>query len=179
MAEIVVVGLFQDRLAAAHAAERLAAAGVDPRQIALHGPGGSEGPVSLGRFGLPWGDHAFYAEGLRRGRAALSVVVDDAEDSRVAAMLEAAGAVDLDAQEGEYRHDGWSPPQTPAGYTGHDEDIGFATYGTDAVLGPIPRHHTDDTPAGLLGRWEQAVMERDPNDTARCARRYRPSRPTR
>lgn len=179
MAEIVVVGLFHDRFAAAHAAEQLVASGVDPRQIALHGPGESEGTVPLGRFGLPWGDHAFYAEGLRRNRVALTAVVDDADGNGAATLLETAGAMDLDAQEGEYRRNGWSPPQPPAGYTAHDEDIGFATYGTDAVLGPIPRHHTDDTPAGLLGRWEQAVMERDPADTARCARRYLPSRATR
>lgn len=177
MTEIVVVGLFNDRFAAAHAAERLAATGTDPRQIALHGPGGTEGVVPLGRFGLPWDEHAFYAEGLRRDRVALTAVVEDAQGDQVAEILAQTGAIDLDAQEEEYRRDGWEPPQPPAGYTGHDEDIGFATYGTDAVLGAIPRHHTDDTPAGLLGRWEQAVMERDLTDTARCARRYRPRRP--
>lgn len=175
MAEIVVVGLFHDRFAAGHAAEQLASSGVDPQRIALHGPGESEGAVPFGRFGLPWDDHAFYAEGLRRNRVALTAVVEDVDGNRVADVLDAAGAMDLDAQEEEYRRDGWTPPQPPAGYTGHDEDIGFATYGTDAVLGPVPRHHTDDTPAGLLGRWEQAVMERDAANPARCARRYLPS----
>jgi hypothetical protein len=80
--------------------------------------------------------------------------------------------MDLAEQEDGLRQDGWTPPAAPSGFTGHDEDIGFATYGTDAVVGAIPKRHTDDTPAGLLGRWEQATMQRDPGGAMRCSRRY-------
>lgn len=176
MTEIVVVGLFRDRFTAAHAAERLTGMlGIDPTKISLHGPGEARGALPLGGLALPWHDHAFYAEGLRRDRVALAVVVEDVLGNRAAELLETSGAVDLDAQEEEFRRDGWAPPPAPSGFTGHDEDIGYATYGADAVIGPIPQRHVDDTPAGLLGRWEQAAMERDRTSDHRCSRRYIPS----
>ncbi len=40
------------------------------------------------------------------------------------------------------------------------------------VVGPIPRHHHDDTPAGLLGRFEMAAMRRDPERIRPRARSY-------
>lgn len=176
MAEIIVVGLFQDRFAAQRAGERLVSAlGTDPEKVALHGPG-EDGAVPLSRISLPWEDHAFFREGMRRNRVVLSAVVDDTEGNRVAEMLEESGAMDLDQHEAALRQEGWAPPAAPTGYTGHDEDIGFATYGSDAVIRPIPKRHMDDTPAGLLGRWEQAAVARLPPARHRCTRHYGPLR---
>lgn len=174
MAEIIVVGLFQDRFAARRAGERLVAAlGMDPEKLALHGPG-EEGAVPLASLALPWDDHAFFSEGVRRNHVALSAIVDGSLGERAAEMLEESGAMDLDQHESTLRREGWAPPAAPTGYTGHDEDIGFATYGSDAVIRPIPKRHLDDTPAGLLGRWEQAAVARHPAARHRSARHYVP-----
>lgn len=174
MAEIIVIGLFQDRFAAQRAGDRLARVlGIDAERIALHGPG-EEGAMPLSRLALPWEDHVFFAEGMRRNRVVLSASVDDTQGNRAAEMLEECGAMDLDQHETALRGEGWTPPDAPTGYTGHDEDIGFATYGSDAVIRPIPKRHIDDTPAGLLGRWEQAAVARHPATRHRHARHYVP-----
>ena len=80
----------------------------------------------------------------------------------------------LDARTAEWRGAGWTQEPGQTGYTGHDEDIGFATYGGDAVMGHIPRHHHDNTPAGLLGRLEMASMRRDPDRSRARVRSYVP-----
>jgi hypothetical protein len=85
-------------------------------------------------------------------------------------VFEEYGATDLDARRADWRGADWA---RGTGGTGHDEDIGFATYGEDAVLGRIPKHHHDNTPAGLLGRLQMAVMREDAACTRAKVRSYR------
>ncbi len=53
-------------------------------------------------------DHHLYAEGLRRGHFLLIAKVDDLNETRAAAIMD-AGAVDLAAAEKTWRREGWNP----------------------------------------------------------------------
>lgn len=201
MTRRVVIGLF-DRidLAEQAVAELMRAAGNGLEAVELHGAG--ERPVaergasdrtaarpvaaSLDSLRLPAADAIVLREGIRRGAIVVAAHVTGALIERTVAALEAHGAVDIEAREAEWRRAGRTDtdaaradePETsggPGGYTGHDEDIGFATYGGDAVVGRIPRQHRDDAPAGVLGRLEMAAtMRRDPNHGSTRARVYAP-----
>ena len=57
---------------------------------------------------LPEEDRYAYAEGMRRGAVLLSAKVDDSQIDRASDILEHAGAMDLDAQETEWRKSGWT-----------------------------------------------------------------------
>ena len=64
--------------------------------------------ASLKNLMLPEEDRYAYAEGMRRGAVLLNVKVDESHIDRVSDVLEHAGAVDLDAQEAEWRKSGWT-----------------------------------------------------------------------
>ncbi|MBX6376518.1 MAG: hypothetical protein IRZ13_20115 [Acetobacteraceae bacterium] len=198
----VVIGLF-DRVDQAEqaVAELVRAAGNGLEAVELHGtgerPAAERGaadrtaarPVlaaSLDALRLPAADATVLREGIRRGGIVIAAHVTGALIERTVAALEVHGAVDIEAREAEWRRAGRTDtdaaradePETsggPGGYTGHDEDIGFATYGGDAVVGRVPRQHRDDAPAGVLGRLEMAAtMRRDPNHGGARARVYAP-----
>lgn len=176
MADVMIVGLFDRRADADRAAERLrreldpAAAGVAVHQA----PADAALPDALRLSALPAEERDLYREGLRRGGVPVSVAAEAVVLRRVVAILGECGAADLEAREAAWRSEGWTGGRgTESGFTGHDEDIGYATYGGDAVIGHIPRRHHDDTPAGLLGRLEMAAMEDEPGSAApRHARVY-------
>jgi len=96
--------------------------------------------ASLKNLMLPEEDRYAYAEGMRRGAVLLNVKVDESHIEQVSDILEHAGAVDLDAQEAEWRKSGWtaydatahnsmrtaavgSMPAAGAAPTGQDETI--------------------------------------------------------
>ena len=54
-------------------------------------------------------DGHVYAEGLRRGHYLLAARVDDLNEIRAAAILDAAAPVDLTRAQIAWRADGWSP----------------------------------------------------------------------
>jgi hypothetical protein len=171
MADVTIIALFDRPADAERAAQRLR--GEVAADVAVHAGEPGAGDAGAGRLaGLPAEDHAFCREGLRRGGVPVSVVASRATITRVVAILGECGAADLDAREADWRAEGWTGQATDTGYTGHDEDIGFATYGGDAVIRRIPRRHHDDMPAGLLGRLEMAAMEDAPETPARHARVY-------
>jgi len=152
----LVIGLFDSREGAERTVGHLVAElGLDRREIEIHAAGEGAAADTLAGLSLPVADHRSYGEALRRGGLVVSAHVDPALTDRAMDAFEACGAVDMDARETEWREEGWS------GYTGHDEDIGFATYGQDAVIAPVPRRHADDLPAGALGRLEQAASDED------------------
>lgn len=64
--------------------------------------------ASLKSLTLPEEDRYAYAEGMRRGAVLVSVKVDESQMGRASDVLEHAGAVDLDAQEAEWRKSGWT-----------------------------------------------------------------------
>ena len=64
--------------------------------------------ASLKNLMLPEDDRYAYAEGLRRGAVLLNAKVDESQLERASDILEHAGAMDLDAQEAEWRKSGWT-----------------------------------------------------------------------
>ncbi len=64
--------------------------------------------ASLKSMMLPEEDRYAYAEGMRRGNVLLNVKVDESQIDRASDILERTGAVDLDAQEAEWRKSGWT-----------------------------------------------------------------------
>ena len=64
--------------------------------------------ASLKDLMLPEEDRYAYAEGMRRGAVLLNAKVDESQLDRASDILEHAGAVDLDAQETEWRKSGWT-----------------------------------------------------------------------
>jgi hypothetical protein len=174
----IIAGLFDNRGDAERTVEHLIQGlGIDPAEVEVHGAGGAQPGalhVLVGRF-LPGEDAATYQEGIRRGGAVVVVRVTEVMADRAMDVFEEYGATDLDARETEWRGAGWTGEPGQTGYTGHDEDIGFATYGGDAVIGHIPKHHHDDSPAGLLGRMEISAMRREPGRTRAKVRSYVPA----
>ncbi len=64
--------------------------------------------ASLKNLMLPEEDRYAYAEGMRRGAVLVSIKVEDSQLDRASDILEHAGAMDLDAQEAEWRKSGWT-----------------------------------------------------------------------
>ncbi|WP_146217080.1 hypothetical protein [Falsiroseomonas bella] len=174
MPQVTIVGLFDNRAEAERAAGRLRQeAGLGPEEVSVHAGGAGADAEAARLPDLPPEDRAFYREGLRRGAVVISALSDDGLVPRLVLILGECGAADLEAREADWRAEGWAGPGTETGFTDHDEDIGYATYGGDAVIRRIPRRHEDDTPAGLLGRFEMAAMRDLPPETTRRARCYR------
>lgn len=175
MRHVTIVGLFDRREEAERLIGRLQGEfGVSPAATLVHIPGVSDAAntPALRLSSLPDPERALYEEALRRGAMPVSAEVEAGVAGRVMAAFEACGAADLEARVAAWRGEGWTEDAQArdTGYTGHDEDIGFATYGGDAVFRRIPRKHRDDQPAGLLGRFEMAAMPDAPTATryARC-----------
>ncbi|HEV7264807.1 MAG TPA: YsnF/AvaK domain-containing protein [Falsiroseomonas sp.] len=64
--------------------------------------------ASIADLFMPHEDRTTYAEGLRRGGTMVSAEVEDHQVDAAADALEAAGAVDLDTREAEWRREGWA-----------------------------------------------------------------------
>lgn len=162
----ITAGLFHSQGDAERAADRLVhGLGIGAREVEVHAAQAGEGAAtrawrreplrSLISLSLPSGDHRVYAEAVRRGGILVTARVEEDQLDRAMTAPEERGAVDLGALEAEWRRAGWT------GYTGHDEDVGFATYGQDAMIGHIPRGHYGDAPAGAPGRAELAAPRRE------------------
>jgi len=70
--------------------------------------------ASLDNLSLPEGDATLVREGFRRGGGVVHAEVPDGRFDEVANVLEASGAVDLDALEAEWRKEGWTGSTTGA-----------------------------------------------------------------
>ena len=90
--------------------------------------------ASLKNLMLPEEDRYAYAEGMRRGAVLLNVKVDEGQIDRASDILEHAGAMDLDAQEAEWRKSGW---------TGYDASAHGSLRG--ATAGAAPTALPDET----------------------------------
>jgi hypothetical protein len=176
----IILGLFDNRGDAERTVEHLIQEfRVDPAGIEIHGAGGDdsspEAQHALGQIAnsaLPAEDRSIFREGIRRNSAVVVAHVKESQADRAMDVFEEYGAADLDARAADWRGAGWVSEPGQTGGTGHDEDIGFATYGEDAVLGHIPRHHHDNTPAGLLGRFAMSAMRPEPERRRARVRSY-------
>ncbi len=73
--------------------------------------------ASLKNLFLPEEDRYAYEEGVRRGNVLVTATIDENQVDRACAILENAGAVDLDQQEESWRQSGWSGYSAPSAAT--------------------------------------------------------------
>jgi len=66
------------------------------------------GTNDLGTLGIAGTDRATLEEAIRRGHAVLSATIPAGQFNTAADVIEAAGAIDIDAQEAEWRKSGWT-----------------------------------------------------------------------
>ena len=66
------------------------------------------GTHDLGQLGIADADRPTLEEAVRRGHAVLSASIPAAEFETAADVIESAGAIDIDAQEAEWRKSGWT-----------------------------------------------------------------------
>lgn len=122
-----VTALFDDRMQAQQAADRLRAHGIGEDRIHIvstdDGSYGSErrdeddGFLSMfNNLFMSDEDRYTYAEGVKRGGVTVSVDADDDEVDRAVDILEDSGAVNLDEREQSWRGEGWAGA-LPAGTT--------------------------------------------------------------
>lgn len=85
---------------------------------------------ALVHVGVPETDAAYYNEGVRRGGSLLAVRADDVQASRVAQILDAAGAVDIENRGAQYRSEGFATPydNAPAVSTASSPSLVDTTY---------------------------------------------------
>lgn len=135
-----ITALYDTPDEARRAREALIGLGLPPDRVRLHDGGSHTGGTtartgaeedrgflaSLADLFMPQEDHATYAEGLRRGGTLVSAEVEERNVDAVSDALEAAGAVDIDTREAEWRQAGWG------GATGTGT-IGVAAAGTGAT----------------------------------------------
>lgn len=147
-----ITAMFTDRSAADAAVTQLVQQlGISQSQVTVHaadtvssagtGPTGNENGfwASLKDLFVPDEDRYAYAEGIRRGGTVVSVNVDDSTHDEAMNILEQQGAVDLDAQEAEWRQSGWTGYQS--GTTS-----GMAT---GATPGTVAAGYSDEVGVGM------------------------------
>jgi len=121
-----IVAVFDSSAAAQAARDQLIERGVPGERITIADQGSwgerkVETPRARGSFWthvkemfMPEHDRHTYEESLRRGGYLLVATVDEGAADETITCLEQAGAVDLDAQEGQWRSQGWQPVQPVA-----------------------------------------------------------------
>jgi uncharacterized protein (TIGR02271 family) len=120
MTQRTLIAMFDSRSEADRAAEALRGLNVSASNVQVH-DSGSAGATSaagqdddrgnyssVGSMWMPEEDRATYHEGLRRGGAVLTAEVAEGDMELAMDAMEAAGAVDLDAREQEWRSQGWA-----------------------------------------------------------------------
>jgi uncharacterized protein (TIGR02271 family) len=133
-----LIAMFDSRAEADRAAEALRGLNVQATDVQVR-EGSSTGAAtqdddrlnysSVGSMWMPEEDRATYHEGLRRGGAVVTAQVPEGDLELAMDAMEAAGAVDLDAREAEWRSQGWT------GSTGMTASTTGAGTATGAMLG--------------------------------------------
>lgn len=124
-----ITAMFSNRTAADRAVEQLSRElGVGHGQVQVYDAqtasttsGTTAGDTglwaSLKDLFVPDEDRTAYAEGIRRGNYVVSAQIDESRLDQAMDILEHNGAVDLDAQEAEWRQSGWTGHQAGAATT--------------------------------------------------------------
>jgi hypothetical protein len=166
-----LTAMFDSRAEAERAAETLRGLGIGAQNIRMHqadagsGQAGTTGTGStttgttgtpredrgiLGAIAdlfMPDDDRATYSEGLRRGATLVLAEVDEARMHQAMDAMEAAGAVDLDEREADWRQQGWSGGSM-AGVSSGSVESSMVMPDTDTRTGVdtgIPAHGSTGT----------------------------------
>jgi uncharacterized protein (TIGR02271 family) len=115
---------------------------------------------------MPEHDRHTYEESLRRGGYLLVATVDEQDADETVACLEQAGAVDLNAREGQWRSEGWQPGQ-PVGITeASAATLASGSEQNDTALRDREGRRGPDT-ARDAGRTRAATPETDAEESER------------
>jgi uncharacterized protein (TIGR02271 family) len=101
-----LIAMFDSRAAAERAAEALRGLNVRASGVAVQDGVGDT--ALAGVAWIPEEDRATYHEGLRRGSALVTADIEEADMPLAMEAMEAAGAIDLDQRETEWRSQGWT-----------------------------------------------------------------------
>jgi uncharacterized protein (TIGR02271 family) len=155
-----LTAMFNDRSAADAAVTQLVQElKINRGQIQVHAAEAASVATTTGEGGfwsslkdlfVPDEDRYAYAEGIRRGGALVSAEVDEGALDHAMNILEHQGAVDIDAQEAEWRKSGWS---------GYQADT--TTSGTVATMPSTPEvgvAATDMLSTGTAAATSRATM---------------------
>lgn len=117
-----LIAMFDSRHDAERAAEALRGLNVKASNVHVRDKSASERAdddrlnySTYGSLWMPDEDRATYDEGLRRGGAVVTADVEEGGMELAMDAMEAAGAVDLDAREKEWRSEGWTGAGTAYG----------------------------------------------------------------
>jgi len=93
--------------------------------------------ASLRNLFIPEEDRYGYAEGMRRGGYMVAVDTEERHTHEVIDVLEQAGAVDLDAQEAQWRQEGWRgyEPSSAATAGASESPAAFGATGAGTASG--------------------------------------------
>ncbi|HZF76287.1 MAG TPA: YsnF/AvaK domain-containing protein [Acetobacteraceae bacterium] len=173
-----ITAMFDSRAEAERAREALIGLGLSASQVQMHPTEDlttqatsvrkdSGFMASLANMFMPDEDRHTYSEGMRRGHFMISAEVEERHMDHAMDALEAAGAVDLDTREAEWRNQGWQGAAA-AGGTGavigtssSSDATGVSAMPGDATMGTAGMARTDasastSTAQGLTGR-EEAI----------------------
>lgn len=106
----LTTALFDSAAKAEAAVDRLVAMGLGRDAVRLIPQGGTSSAEAWGALAglrLPDADRYGYAEAIRRGGVLLALSTATCVDGQVVSVLEAAGSVDLEEREDEWRSGGW------------------------------------------------------------------------
>lgn len=168
-----LTAMFDSRAEADRAAEALRGLNIHVSDVQVHDSSSSQGTEatsqdddrlnysSIGSMWMPEEDRATYHEGLRRGGAVVTAEVDEADLDLAMDAMEAAGAVDLDTREQEWRSQGWTgatSTSTGAAATGAmlGSSSGAGATGTSALTGGAP----DGTPGNPPGTMASRAVDK-------------------
>ena len=168
-----ITAMFDSRAEAERAREALVGLGLSSSQIQMP-PGEDLTPqatsvrkdtgfmASLANMFMPDEDRHTYAEGMNRGHFMITAEVEERHVDHAMDALEAAGAVDLDTREAEWRSQGWQGAAA-AGGTGavigassSSDATGISAMSGDATVGTArtDASATTSTAQGVAGRNE-------------------------
>jgi uncharacterized protein (TIGR02271 family) len=112
-----LIAMFDSRTEADRAADALRGLNVSASNVQVHDSSAMQAATqdddrrnysSMGSMWMPEEDRATYHEGLRRGGAVVTAEVAEGDLELAMDAMEAAGAVDLDTREAEWRSQGWT-----------------------------------------------------------------------
>lgn len=157
-----ITAMFENRAEAERAVEALVReTGLARTAVRLDTSTGTAAPqgekgflASLRELFVPDADSQVYAEGLRRGNAVISALVEEAQVDRAMDVLEQNGAIDLDEREAQWRSSGWTGGTATAG-TG--AVVGAVSEGSHTGMAARPATGTSVTP--LLGEEVIPIVE--------------------
>jgi len=161
-----IVGLFEDRTEAQRAQSEIVSLNIPIGDTKVFDQSAAPESEAAGASDQGWWDSfkeaigfggsdegSYYEEGLRRGGVLVSVRAEDEVIDRVAEIMEAHGALDIDERAEQWRSSGWTPQPITTGAAG-----GASASLSSAVGSPAPVAGTPSAGSAGASAREAASM---------------------